>query len=201
LANKLFLKPENYSLTPLNTKFDGNWEKLVSESWVFGIGCANDTTVDSFAILHAVNGEVWKLLVQSKLRKGGSGDHNFSDKDLQNQLSYVTKMNIVDQNWIMFIRTDSSFKATIPKNYQDHIIPIDCEKHEAYYGPILKHARHVSRLQSLGEVWDETYTEVLQEYQESLKLHFIVTPKIREMLKNYSQEAEQRGPKRRRTQE
>jgi len=168
-----FKKPTEFTLATIKGKFDGNWDKLVMDNWTFGIATPNDTTVDSFAILHTTTNEVWKLLIQSKLRKGGSGDHNFLDADLTQQLSYLPQMGIKDNNWIMIIRTDSDFKANITPEYADHIIPIDNKLLEGYYGPILYHVREVSRLQMIGETWDEEIEAQKKIVEpEELVIHF-----------------------------
>jgi hypothetical protein len=195
-GNLPFKKPKEFTLAATKRKFDGNWDKLVEENWTFGITTPTDTTVDSFAILYSNTNEIWKLLIQSKLRKSGSGDHDFSDKDLTQQLGYLKQMGITDNNWIMIIRTDSDFKATIPKEYVNNIMPIDYKILEHYYGPVIYHAREVSRLQMIGETWDDLIEKKKVEAEELV----IRIPKIViEEFKRRLEGVEENKAKRRKT--
>jgi len=115
-GNLPFKKPKEITLAATKRKFDGNWDKLVEENWTFGITTPTDTTVDSFAILHSNTNEIWKLLIQSKLRKSGSGDHDFSDKDLTQQLGYLKQMGITDNNWIRLSEPILTLKQPFLKN-------------------------------------------------------------------------------------
>jgi len=93
--------PQNFSKATMKNKFDKNtWATLIAEKWVFGISCVSDAFMDSFALLRDPSNQVWKLLIQSKLRKGGKGDHNFSQADLDQQLEYI-KINCDDDLWMM----------------------------------------------------------------------------------------------------
>jgi len=88
--NISFKKPTDYSKSTLSEKFHfGLWDTLIAENWVFGLCCTGDSFVDSFALLHDSESTVWKLLIQSKLRKSGAGDHDFTQEDLNMQLDYI----------------------------------------------------------------------------------------------------------------
>jgi len=151
--NISFKKPTDYSKSTLSEKFHfGLWDTLIAENWVFGLCCTGDSFVDSFALLHDSESTVWKLLIQSKLRKSGAGDHDFTQEDLNMQLDYI-KTNCNDENWILLIRTDSCFNANIPIQYKHKIIVFDADNQHLFYPPVILHARQVSNLQLLGDAW------------------------------------------------
>jgi len=68
------------------------------------------------------------------MRKGGKGDHNFSEEDLRQQISYLGKMNINDDKWILFIRTDSAMNVPIPQEYQNNIFSLTARKKRPIMG-------------------------------------------------------------------
>jgi len=179
------------------------WKTLIAEHWVFGLSCGADTFLDSFALLRDSSNRVWKFLIQSKLRKGGAGDHNFSQADLNMQIDYVNT-NCDDDKWIMIIRTDSSFVATIPTDLKKKIFVFDAQNNHHFYTPVIYHAREVSTLQMLGEAWESTMSEASTLQSEALestmseapplpKLTLIVNNRKR-FLENYLQKSE-RPPK------
>jgi len=94
-------------------------------------------------------------LIQSKLRKGGGGDHDFYQKDLQQQIDYTIE-KCDNEDWIMIIRIDSNFIAQIPKDQESKIIVFDNSNNDQFYTPVINHTRKTSILQMLGEAWEIT---------------------------------------------
>jgi len=88
-----------------------------------------------------------------------------------------------DDLWIMIIRTDSIFKATIPSHLKHKILVFDAKNNRQFYSPVIQHAREVSTLQMLGEAWESTMSEAqIQEEEQLLDLpqkQLLESPKLR----------------------